>query len=189
VFGSPGASFSSTTSLLIYFSGREWAIVLTSHRSFNTFAVIHGPQKVAVECGSRTRLCKPNESRLRAHTPRPGLARCTTRVGPCTLTPRRIYFITLCKSIFTQQISTKIAGISMAAILRLFPAPANARRGHRLLAHDHHAKHCGLSRQKRGYLIDLAKHLRSGAIPTRRLAGMSDEEVIECLTRVNGVGR
>jgi DNA-3-methyladenine glycosylase II len=112
------------------------------------------------------------------------------KVGPCTLAPRRDYFIVLCKSIFTQQISTKIAAILFGRFCELFPRkkPTPARVID-VLRHDHHAKHCGLSRQKRAYLLDLAKHFDSGEIPTRRLARMSDEEVIESLTRVKGVGR
>src|SRR6185295_216792 len=58
-----------------------------------------------------------------------------------------------------------------------------------VLQHDHHAKSCGLSRQKRAYLIDLSRHFADGEIPTRKFRSMSDEQIIECLTRVNGVGR
>ena len=48
---------------------------------------------------------------------------------------------------------------------------------------------CGLSRQKRGYLVDLAKHFQDNRIPNRRLRSMSDEEIIEALTAVKGIGR
>jgi DNA-3-methyladenine glycosylase II len=50
-------------------------------------------------------------------------------------------------------------------------------------------KSCGLSRQKKLYLIDLARHFAEKKIPSRRLASMSDDEVIESLTAVNGIGR
>ncbi len=50
-------------------------------------------------------------------------------------------------------------------------------------------KRCGLSRQKRAYLIDLADHFVSNKIATRKLSRMSDDEVIEALTKVKGVGR
>jgi DNA-3-methyladenine glycosylase II len=50
-------------------------------------------------------------------------------------------------------------------------------------------RRAGASRQKSSYLIDLAGHFESGKIPTRRLASMEDEEVIETLTEVNGIGR
>jgi DNA-3-methyladenine glycosylase II len=120
----------------------------------------------------------------------PVMRKIIKKVGPCTLTPRRDYFIVLCKSIFTQQISTKIATILFGRFCELFPRKKPTPKGViDVLCHDHNAKHCGLSRQKRAYLTDLAKHFADGQIPTRRLAAMSDEEIIECLTRVKGVGR
>jgi DNA-3-methyladenine glycosylase II len=48
---------------------------------------------------------------------------------------------------------------------------------------------CGLSRQKQRYIRDLAEHFATNQIPTRRLAAMRDEQVIETLTRVKGIGR
>ena len=33
------------------------------------------------------------------------------RVGPCTLAPRRDYFVKLCQSIYNQQISTVVARV------------------------------------------------------------------------------
>jgi DNA-3-methyladenine glycosylase II len=50
-------------------------------------------------------------------------------------------------------------------------------------------KRVGLSRQKAAYLEDLAEHFISNRIPTRRLARMADEEVIEALVAVKGIGR
>lgn len=120
----------------------------------------------------------------------PTMRRIIARVGPCTLTPRRDYFIVLCKSIFTQQISTRIAGILFGRFRELFPrGKPTPQAVIDTLCHDHHAKHCGLSRQKREYLIDLATHFADGQIPTRKLAKMTDEQIIESLTRVKGVGR
>src|SRR5213078_630094 len=51
------------------------------------------------------------------------------------------------------------------------------------------SRRCGLSRQKAAYLADLARHFADGEIPTRRLGRMSDEEVIEALVAVKGIGR
>jgi DNA-3-methyladenine glycosylase II len=47
---------------------------------------------------------------------------------------------------------------------------------------------CGLSRQKLSYLRDLAQRTASGEIDFSRLPKMSDEDVIEHLTRVKGIG-
>ncbi len=119
------------------------------------------------------------------------------RIGPCTLAPRRDYFVVLCKSIFNQQISTKIAAILFGRFRDLFPqrrpTPAKVleklRPGSKRCLSDDEIRAVGISRQKRKYLVDLAEHFISGAIPTRRFAAMNDEEIIESLTRVNGIGR
>ena len=46
----------------------------------------------------------------------PVLAKIIRRVGPCTLHPRRDYFVVLCKAIFTQQISTKVAAVLFSRV-------------------------------------------------------------------------
>lgn len=113
-------------------------------------------------------------------------------VGPCTLHPRRDYFVVLCQSIFTQQISTKIATVLFNRFRDLFPQrrPTPGRVLEVLQNGDEATlKHVGLSRQKKAYLIDLAAHFEAGKVPTRRLARMTDEEIIESLTAIKGIGR
>src|SRR5688500_5558332 len=112
-------------------------------------------------------------------------------VGPCTLAPRRDYYVVLCKAIFTQQISTAVAAVLFARFREQFPS---RRPTPRLIleAMDGDAeafRGCGLSRQKRAYVRDLAEHFRSNQIPTRKLAGMSDDDVIDALVKVKGIGR
>jgi DNA-3-methyladenine glycosylase II len=46
----------------------------------------------------------------------------------------------------------------------------------------------GLSRQKSGYLRDLAEKAQRGAVPLEALDGLDDAQVIEALTAVKGVG-
>jgi DNA-3-methyladenine glycosylase II len=114
------------------------------------------------------------------------------RVGPCTLHPRRDYFVVLCKAIFTQQISTAVATILFGRFRELFPRqrPTPARVLAALEADAPEVmRRCGLSRQKAAYLKDLSRHFVDGRIPTRRLGRMSDEAVIEALVEVNGIGR
>ncbi len=115
------------------------------------------------------------------------------RVGPCTLAPRRDYFVVLCKSIFSQQLNTTVAATLFGRFRDLFPrrrpTPALVLKALTGGVNDEAIRHAGLSRQKRAYLIDLAEHFLDGEIPTRSFAGMEDEQIIEHLTRVNGVGR
>jgi DNA-3-methyladenine glycosylase II len=116
-----------------------------------------------------------------------------TRVGPCTLSPRRDYFVVLCKSIFSQQLNTTVAATLFGRFCSLFPrrrpTPALVLKALTGGVPEEAIRHAGLSRQKRAYLIDLAQHFQDGEIPTRSFAAMEDEEVIEHLTRVNGIGR
>jgi DNA-3-methyladenine glycosylase II len=122
----------------------------------------------------------------------PKLARVIRRVGPCTLAPRRDYFVVLCKAIFTQQISTAVATVLFGRFRDLFPqrrpTPALVLEALRRQPADV-IRHCGLSRQKAVYIQDLAQHFVDGRIPTRRLTRMDDEAVIEALVNVNGIGR
>jgi DNA-3-methyladenine glycosylase II len=120
----------------------------------------------------------------------PVLRRVTKRVGPCTLAPRRDYFVVLCKAIFSQQLSTKVADVLFSRFRDLFPSrrptPSSVLR---IIDTPTTLKACGLSRSKQKYIKDLAHHFHTSEIPTRRLSSMSDDEVIEALVNVNGIGR
>jgi DNA-3-methyladenine glycosylase II len=114
------------------------------------------------------------------------------RVGPCGLKPRRDYFVVLAQSIFTQQISTKVATVLFNRFRDQFPrrkpTPLSARAF--LTAGDEAAiRSCGISRQKRAYLIDLCDHFIDRKIPVRRFGRMTDDEVIASLVPVKGIGR
>lgn len=109
-------------------------------------------------------------------------------VGPCTLAPRRDYFVVLCKSIFTQQISTKVAAVLFARFRKLFPRGTPTAKGVLALS-DQALRGVGLSRQKITYLRDLSTRFDAGEIPTRRFGSMTDEEIIQSLLPIKGVGR
>jgi DNA-3-methyladenine glycosylase II len=113
-------------------------------------------------------------------------------VGPCGLKPRRDHFVLLCKSIYSQQISSVVASVLFGRFREHFPQKRpTPQLVHKLLTTgtDDELKGCGLSRQKKKYLIDLSAHFISGAIPNHRLSQLTDEEVIEKLTDVQGIGR
>jgi len=122
----------------------------------------------------------------------PVMRRVIGRVGPCTLAPRRDYFVVLCKAIFTQQISTAVAAVLFGRFRDLFPMrrPTPGLVLEALRSRPAEViRHCGLSRQKAEYVRDLAQHFVDGRIPTRRLASMDDEAVVEALVNVKGIGR
>ena len=137
---------------------------------------------------------RPDWSAAERHLLRvdPPLGRVIGQVGPCTLAPRRDYFVVLCKAIFTQQISTAVATVLFGRFRELFPrgrpTPGLVLEVLRTSGPDE-LRRCGLSRQKAAYLRDLAEKFEAGEIPARRIGRMSDEQVVESLVRVKGIGR
>lgn len=134
---------------------------------------------------------QPDWSKAAAQLSRrdPVMKKIIAAVGPCQLAPRRDHFVVLCKSIYTQQISTKVAAVLFSRFRDRFPLRRpTPQRTLDLLNDDTAWRGCGLSRQKRAYLIDLAEHFVNGRIP-RRLSTMDDEAVIETLAAVKGIGR
>src|SRR5580658_5437564 len=121
----------------------------------------------------------------------PKLRKIIRRVGPCTLEPRRDYFVVLCKAIYAQQISTRVAAVLFGRFCQQFPAkrPTPPRVLSLLDGDPARLKICGLSRQKMIYLRDLAEHFCAGKVRTRSLASMSDDDVINTLVQVKGIGR
>src|SRR5690242_8684501 len=51
----------------------------------------------------------------------PTLRAVIRRVGPCSLAPRRDYFVALCKAIYSQQISVAVAAVLFGRFRELFP--------------------------------------------------------------------
>jgi DNA-3-methyladenine glycosylase II len=102
------------------------------------------------------------------------------------LTPRGDAFYTLARAIVGQQISVKAADSVWARVRgacgELSPRTVMRRRATTLRA-------CGLSERKAEYLRDLAAHFADGRIDEAHLAGMSDDQVIERLTDIRGIGR
>jgi DNA-3-methyladenine glycosylase II len=118
----------------------------------------------------------------------PVLKQLIAAVGPCTMWHSPDRFGVLARSIISQQISTKAAlaigrklegalhpkGISPEGVLA---TSADILRG------------AGLSAGKARALVDLAEKVHSGAVPLDELHHLEDEEVIEKLVPVFGIGR
>lgn len=54
---------------------------------------------------------------------------------------------------------------------------------------DEQLRTAGISRQKGGYLRDLCAKVAAGDVPLDELERMNDEEVIQALTKIKGIGR
>ena len=117
----------------------------------------------------------------------PVLRRIIERVGPCRIEYRDPGFASVARAIVFQQ----LAGAAATRIFDRFQAlvdhqPMSAEAVLRLRLRK--LRSAGLSLQKATYLRDLAKRTASGAIPFDCLPDLPDQQVIEVLTQVNGVG-
>jgi DNA-3-methyladenine glycosylase II len=118
----------------------------------------------------------------------PVMARLVREIGPVPMGVRRggSAFAYLSRAILAQQISVAAARSIGNRIRLRFGWPL--RPEHVLRSSDAELRSLGLSRQKIGYLRDLAARTRDG-LPLDRLSRLSDERVIEALTVVKGIGR
>jgi len=93
----------------------------------------------------------------------------------------------LVRSITGQQLSTKAAATIYGRLAALFDDRAPTPQ--ELLEVDvEQLRAVGLSRAKAAYLRSLAEHVISGELAIDRLDQLSDDEVIERLTAVRGLG-
>jgi DNA-3-methyladenine glycosylase II len=96
-------------------------------------------------------------------------------------------FPALVRTITAQQISTKAAATIHG---RLVACMADGVTPDALLTlTDAQFREAGLSRQKIGYLRDLAAKVRSGELPVGSLHELDDGAVIEAIVKVKGLGR
>ncbi len=97
-------------------------------------------------------------------------------------------FYTLARSIVGQQISVKAAQSIWNRVAALAPGmqPAEIIA---LRARKRRLKAAGLSDRKVEYIVDLAKHFAAGTIHPHRWGSMGDEDVIDELVQVRGIGR
>lgn len=121
----------------------------------------------------------------------PKLGRLIRKAGPFALevTRKQTPYQWLIRSIIYQQLHAKAAGTIHARVRALFghrdPKPAEL-----LAMDDARLAGAGLSRQKLAALKDLARAAAEGRVPSRRAAEkLNDEEMIERLLPIRGVGR
>jgi DNA-3-methyladenine glycosylase II len=128
---------------------------------------------------------------LRAADPR--MARLFDTVGAfgMRLTRTPSLFVALAESIVYQQLNGKAAASIYARVCALFPGAEEGPTAEQILgATDEQLRGAGLSGSKTLSMKDLAKHALDGEIPTlAEVHRMGDEEIVERLTRVRGIGR
>lgn len=110
------------------------------------------------------------------------------QIGPCTLKPNPDIFHALVDAIISQQISVKAADAILARVRAALPDGIISPEA--LTACDFDKlRTLGLSTQKARYILSLVEHIQSGQLVLEELPMLGDEEVIQRLTMVKGIGR
>jgi len=132
------------------------------------------------------------------------LARIIAKSGACRLQPEttQSIFAALLEAIIYQQLNGKVAATITARVKALFPENTRRIRTRRglvagfptpeqiLAASEEQLRSAGLSRNKMLAIRDLAAKTLDGTVPSVKEAHrMSDEEIIERLIQVRGIGR
>jgi DNA-3-methyladenine glycosylase II len=94
----------------------------------------------------------------------------------------------LLRAIVGQQLSTKAARTIYGRVRELFGGTTPSPR-QLLGASAEDLRACGLSGRKVEYVRDLASHVLDGELELERLGELSDEEVVEEIVAVRGLGR
>ena len=108
------------------------------------------------------------------------------RVGPCRMEFGEPTFHSLAEAIVYQQLNGKAAVTIFKRFTALAGDPVTPEGILKLSAEQLRA--VGLSKQKSSYLFDMAERAKRGDLDFEKLVDMSDDEVIEHLTQVKGVG-
>ncbi len=118
----------------------------------------------------------------------PKLAKIIELVGEYQIRTSRNYYESLVEAIITQQ----LAGSAAKAISnrfrslygKSFPKPIDV-----INTSDSKLRKTGLSRMKIEYIKELSKAIESKKLKMRSISKLSDEEVVEQLTQIKGIGR
>lgn len=121
----------------------------------------------------------------------PDVGRLIETIGPFRLSPSKsgTVFHWLLRSILYQQLNGKAAATIHSRVRDIFggkdPEPREL-----LKVPFERLKAAGVSGNKALALLDLARAAEAGLVPDRRKASrMSDEEIVQCLLPIRGVGR
>lgn len=117
----------------------------------------------------------------------PNLVKIIERIGDYQIKKRNNHFAVLVESIISQQLASAAAEAIFARFKKLYPKFPTA--DHILNTKDAKLRSVGLSSMKVEYLKDLAQKIEDGKLKMRNLSKMNDNEIIEHLTQVKGIGR
>lgn len=119
------------------------------------------------------------------------------QVGPFTVKAKRDRFGTLVSSIVSQQISTSAARTIRQRLVDEVThrsevanhKTAGLTPASLLLFEINELRELGVSRQKATYILDLAEKVDSEAVDLKSIGRLADDEAIDHLIQVKGIGR
>jgi 3-methyladenine DNA glycosylase/8-oxoguanine DNA glycosylase len=111
--------------------------------------------------------------------------------GPCGIRTDRAadIFAGLVEAIVSQQLSGRAAAAIYGRLRALMPQAGPPTPEALLRLSDASLRGAGLSRQKASYVRDLSRKVVDGTVQIDGLAAMGDEEIVQELTKIKGVGR
>ncbi len=104
------------------------------------------------------------------------------------LAKRNNVHLHICASIISQQLSTKVAAVIYARFLTLFSKKNPSPKDIVAVPFDE-LKSIGLSNAKTNYVLNVCNFFIENNITDARLHKMEDEELIDFLTQIKGIGR
>jgi DNA-3-methyladenine glycosylase II len=115
------------------------------------------------------------------------LAKIIDKTNPVSLTIEKNIYLHVCYSIMSQQLSTKVAAIIHERFLELYD---NKKTRLEKIAATPFAtlKSIGLSDSKTNYVLNVCDYFIEHKLTDAKLHKMKDEEVIQTLTAIKGVG-
>ena len=108
------------------------------------------------------------------------------KIGPCTMRITKNPYQTLVEAIIYQQLSEASATAITKRFLKLykkFPTPEQV-----INTSDKKLKDTGISGTKINYIKGLSKQIVQKEIDFRKISKLNDEQVIEKLTKIKGIG-
>jgi DNA-3-methyladenine glycosylase II len=117
----------------------------------------------------------------------PIMYKLTKMLGLFELVPSDTYFYNLTRSITSQQLSTKSATAIFKRFVELFQDQMPTAEAV-LKVKDEKLRSIGYSRTKIVYIKDLAQKVLTKEVELENISKLKDEEIIEHLTKVKGIG-
>lgn len=97
------------------------------------------------------------------------------------------YFASLCESIISQQLSVKVGDVIYNRFVTLLNGTVMPQEA--LKNSVESLRNIGLSQAKAKYILDLAQKVRDKEVHLEKLSEMTEQEVIDELTTVKGIGQ